>query len=171
MMRPALFLDRDGVINEEAGYLSRFDQVQFVPGIASLISTANRIGYCVVVVTNQAGIGMGLYTEADFEALMAELRAALRKQGAEIDAVYFSPFHPERGLGRYRRATDCRKPGPGMLLRAQEELRLDLRRSVLVGERGPARHAGAAGGGGGGFVVGGPGAGRLPIVLSATWGR
>ncbi len=133
--RPALFLDRDGVINEEVHYLYRWEDCQFVEGIVPLLQTANRLGYFTCVVTNQAGIGRGMYTEADFHLLMDRMRAALLEQGARLDAVYFSPYHPEHGLGDYRRESDCRKPGPGMLLRAAEEHGLDLRRSILVGDR------------------------------------
>ena len=144
--RPALFLDRDGVINEETGYLHRFQDVRFVPGAADLIRAANARGMPVIVITNQAGIGRGLYTEAQFHTLMAAMRDALRQQDAHLHAVYFSPFHPEHGLGDYRRDTECRKPKPGMLLQAAQEHGLDLARSVLVGDRCSDIQAGAAAG-------------------------
>ncbi len=144
--RPALFLDRDGVINEEIGYLHRFEDVRFVEGIVPLVQTANQLGYFVCVVTNQAGIGRGLYTEEQFQQLMRQMRAALELQGARLDAVYHSPFHPEHGLGEYRRETACRKPSPGMLLRAATEHGLDLGRSVMVGDRCSDMVAGAAAG-------------------------
>ena len=134
-LRPALFLDRDGVINEEIGYLHRFEDVRFIPGAADLIRTANAANMPVVVITNQAGIGRGLYTEAQFHTLMQAMRNALATGNARLDAVYFSPFHPEHGLGDYRRDTDCRKPMPGMLLRAAAEHGIDLAASVLVGDR------------------------------------
>ncbi len=142
----ALFLDRDGVINEEAGYLHRFEDVRFVDGIVPLLQTANRLGWFTCVVTNQAGIGRGLYSEQQFHDLMQAMRAALAEQEARLDAVYFSPFHPEHGLGEYRRDSDCRKPKPGMLLRAAEEHGLDLSRSAMVGDRCSDMQAGAAAG-------------------------
>ncbi|WP_419805696.1 D-glycero-alpha-D-manno-heptose-1,7-bisphosphate 7-phosphatase [Terriglobus sp.] len=145
-LRPALFLDRDGVINEEVGYLHRYEDVRFVPGAADLISTANAASMPVIVITNQAGIGRGLYTEAQFHTLMQAMRDALQQQSATIDAVYFSPFHPEHGLGDYRRDTECRKPKPGMLLRAAAEHGIDLAASVLVGDRCSDIEAGAAAG-------------------------
>ena len=145
-LRPALFLDRDGVINEETGYLHRFEDVCFVTGAADLVRTANALDMPVIVITNQAGIGRGLYTEAQFHLLMRSMRDALLQENARLDAVYFSPFHPEHGLGEYRRDTECRKPRPGMLLRAAAEHAIVLTRSVLVGDRCSDIQAGAAAG-------------------------
>ncbi len=145
-LRPALFLDRDGVINEEIGYLHRFEDVRFVDGAADLVRTANRLRMPVVVITNQAGIGRGLYSEAQFHALMSAMRGALATQGAQVDAVYYSPFHPEHGIGEYQRDTECRKPKPGMLLQAAAEHGIDLAASVLVGDRCSDVQAGAAAG-------------------------
>ena len=145
-LRPALFLDRDGVINEEVDYLWTWDRCRFVDGIIPLLQTAHRLGYFVAVVTNQAGIGRGMYTEADFHALMDRMSEELAKSGVHFDAVYFSPFHPVHGLGEYKRETDCRKPGPGMMLRAGREHGLDLSQSVLVGDRCTDMQAGAAAG-------------------------
>lgn len=131
----ALFLDRDGVVNEEIGYLSRTEDVRFVPGIFSLCRTARRLGYQIVVVTNQSGIARGLYTVADFEKLMTWMRSEFAQEEVELDAVYFCPYHPEHGLGEYRREHQDRKPGPGMLLRAGRELGVELRASIMVGDR------------------------------------
>lgn len=146
VLRPALFLDRDGVINKEIGYLHRFQDVRFVAGAAELIRSANALAMPVIVITNQAGIGRGLYTEDQFHALMRAMRGALHQQTAHLDAIYFSPFHPEHGVGDYRRDTTCRKPGPGMLLRAAEEHGIALNESVLVGDRCSDMEAGAAAG-------------------------
>lgn len=146
MSRPALFLDRDGIINLEIGYLHRFEDVRFVPGIVPLVQRANQLGLFTCVVTNQAGIGRGLYTEDDFHRLMDRMRSALLDQNARLDAVYFSPFHPEHGIGDYRRNTDCRKPAPGMLLRAAREHDLDLTSSIMVGDRCSDVAAGASAG-------------------------
>ncbi len=145
-MQRALFLDRDGVINEEVGYLHRIEDVRFVPGIVQLLRTARELGMFTCVITNQAGIGRGLYSENDFQMLMKEMRAALAAKGAFLDAVYHSPFHPEHGLGKYRRDTECRKPKPGMLLQAAHDHDLDLSQSVLVGDRCSDLAAGAAAG-------------------------
>jgi D-glycero-D-manno-heptose 1,7-bisphosphate phosphatase len=131
----ALFLDRDGVVNEEVGYLHRAEDVRFVDGIFSLCRTAVALGYRLIVVTNQAGIARGFYTEGDFERLMVWMRAALLAEGVELDAVYFCPFHPEHGVGEYKREHEDRKPGTGMLRRGAREFGVSLADSVMVGDR------------------------------------
>jgi D-glycero-D-manno-heptose 1,7-bisphosphate phosphatase len=131
----ALFLDRDGVINEEVGYLHRAEDVRFVEGIFSLCRTAASLGYRLIVVTNQAGIARGFYTEADFESLMVWMRSAFEAEGVKLDAVYHCPFHPEHGVGQYKREHEDRKPGPGMLRRGAREFAIELGESVLVGDR------------------------------------
>jgi D-glycero-D-manno-heptose 1,7-bisphosphate phosphatase len=131
----ALFLDRDGVVNEEVGYLHRADEVQFVDGIFSLCRTAVGLGYRLIVVTNQAGIARGYYSEPDFDVLMEFMRGELRAEGIELDAVYYCPFHPEHGVGEYKREHEDRKPGTGMLRRGARDFRVELSESVLVGDR------------------------------------
>ncbi len=145
-MRPALFLDRDGVVNEELGFLSRPDQVRFVPGIFELTRAAQDRGYRLVIVTNQSGIGRGLYSEAEFRALMTWMSAEFAERGVTIDGVYFCPHHPEHGIGDYQRDCDCRKPGPGMLLKAARDHGIDLARSILIGDRFTDIQAGRAAG-------------------------
>ena len=132
---PALFLDRDGVINQEIGYLYRAEHVRWVEGIFPLARTAVRLGYRLVVVTNQAGIARGLYSTADFEALMRWMGDEFVRQGAPLTAVYHCPYHPEHGLGEWKRDHEDRKPGPGMPLRAAREHGVDLSRSVMIGDR------------------------------------
>jgi D-glycero-D-manno-heptose 1,7-bisphosphate phosphatase len=131
----ALFLDRDGVVNEEVGYLHRAEEVRFVDGIVPLCRTAAQLGYRLIVVTNQAGIARGYYTELDFHLLMEFMRQELRAQGVELDAVYFCPFHPEHGTGEYKREHEDRKPGTGMLRRGAREFGEELSESVMVGDR------------------------------------
>jgi D-glycero-D-manno-heptose 1,7-bisphosphate phosphatase len=135
MKARALFLDRDGVVNEEVGYLHRAEEVRFVDGIFSLCRTAVGLGYRLIVVTNQAGIARGYYTEADFEVLMEFMRGELRSEGVELDAVYYCPFHPEHGVGKYKQEHEDRKPGTGMLRRGAREFGVELDESVLVGDR------------------------------------
>lgn len=132
---PALFLDRDGVINHEVGYLFRPEDVRWVEGIFALCRTASTLGYRLVVVTNQSGIARGYYSMDDFDALTTWMRGEFRQQGVVLDAVYCCPYHPEHGLGEYRREHEDRKPSPGMLRRAASELGVDLRASVMVGDR------------------------------------
>lgn len=131
----ALFLDRDGVINQEVGYLHLPEQVRWVPGIFSLCRTAVDLGYQLVVVTNQAGIGRGLYTQTQFDDLTAWMHAEFAARDTPLAGTYHCPYHPTHGLGDYKREHEDRKPSPGMLLRAARDLHLDLTRSVLVGDR------------------------------------
>jgi D-glycero-D-manno-heptose 1,7-bisphosphate phosphatase len=142
--RPALFLDRDGVINVDYAYVHRPQDFHFVDGIFDLCREAKRLGYRIFVITNQAGIGRGYYTEQDFHDLTAWMQARLREEGAEVDAVYFSPYHPEHGIGAYKKESDCRKPGPGMLRQAAAEFEIDFARSVLVGDKYSDVQAGVA---------------------------
>jgi D-glycero-D-manno-heptose 1,7-bisphosphate phosphatase len=123
------------VVNEEVGYLHRAEEVRFVDGIFSLCRTATELGYRLIVVTNQAGIARGYYSELDFEALMEFMRGELRAEGVELDAVYYCPFHPEHGVGKYKREHEDRKPGTGMLRRGTQEFGVELSESVLVGDR------------------------------------
>jgi D-glycero-D-manno-heptose 1,7-bisphosphate phosphatase len=134
-LHKALFLDRDGVINHEVGYLHRAEDVVWMDGIFPLCRTAISLGYKLVVVTNQSGIGRGLYTQDDFDRLMDWMRAEFVRQGAPLEAVYSCPYHPREGIGDYQREHEDRKPGPGMLLRAARDLALDLSGSILVGDR------------------------------------
>ena len=134
MKRPALFLDRDGVINVEYGYVYRREDFVFVEGIFELVKTANDLGFLVIVVTNQAGIGRGYYTEADFWMLMDWMKLEFEQKGARIDAIYFCPFHPD-GIGKYRKESECRKPNPGMLFQAAEDWNIDLPKSVMIGDK------------------------------------
>ena len=134
-MKRALFLDRDGVVNHEIGYLHQAKDVLWVDGIFSLCRAARSLGYTIIVVTNQSGIARGYYTQADFDALTAWMRAELEREGAAVDAVYSCPYHPEHGVGEYKREHEDRKPGPGMLRRGAREFGVDLSQSVMVGDR------------------------------------
>ena len=134
-MRKALFLDRDGVINIEKHYLHKIEDFEFSPGIIEVMRQYQQEGYALVVVTNQSGIGRGYYTEEAFWKLTEWMKQTLAAQGVIIEGVYFSPYHPEKGVGEYRRESDCRKPGPGMLLKAAEEMELDLGASMLLGDK------------------------------------
>jgi D-glycero-D-manno-heptose 1,7-bisphosphate phosphatase len=143
---PALFLDRDGVVNKEKGIFWRSDLIEFMPGIFELVGDANRLGLRVVIITNQSGIGRGLFSEAQFSDLMHWMCDKFVERGAHIDAVYFSPFHPTAGVGVYRRDSDCRKPNPGMFFSAMADFDINLRASIMLGDNDSDMRAAAAAG-------------------------
>jgi D-glycero-D-manno-heptose 1,7-bisphosphate phosphatase len=130
----AVFLDRDGTINEEVGYLDRLEKLRLVPGAAEAIRLINRSGMKAVVVTNQSGVARGFFTEAFVDEVHAHLREMLREEGASLDGFYFCPHHPLEGRGVYLRHCNCRKPSPGLLLQAIEELSLEPECSYMIGD-------------------------------------
>lgn len=146
MKNPALFLDRDGVINVDHGYVHTPEEFEFVEGIFELVAAAKRAGYLVIIVTNQAGIGRGYYSETQFHTLTNWMKKRFDAHGGNIDAVYFCPYHPKHGIGKYLRESDCRKPGPGMLLLAERELKIDMTRSIFIGDKPSDMAAGRAAG-------------------------
>ncbi|MGQ9861555.1 MAG: D-glycero-alpha-D-manno-heptose-1,7-bisphosphate 7-phosphatase [Thiobacillaceae bacterium] len=144
--RRALFLDRDGVINVEKNYVHRIEDFEFLPGIFELCATARELGYLIVVITNQAGIGRGYYTEAAFQRLTEWMLGAFRARGIDIARVYHCPYHPTAGVGEYKRESFDRKPNPGMIFKAKHELGLDLAQCVLIGDKDSDVEAGRAAG-------------------------
>ncbi|MBM3553986.1 MAG: HAD-IIIA family hydrolase [Alphaproteobacteria bacterium] len=148
--RPALFLDRDGVLVEEVHYLHRVEDARLVPGAAAVVAAANARDIAVVVVTNQAGIGRGYYGWDEFAAVQWRIMDELGRAGARLDMVLATPFH-EEAIAPYRVADHpTRKPNPGMLLAARDDLGVDLARSWIVGDRASdieaGKRAGLAGG-------------------------
>ena len=131
----ALFLDRDGVINVDVGYIWRPEDFIFQDGVFEACREARALGFHLVVVTNQAGIGRGLYSEEEFQRLTEWMCARFTDQDVDIARVYHAPTHPEEGIGIYKRESIDRKPGPGMLLKARDALGLDMAASALVGDR------------------------------------
>ncbi len=129
-----MFLDRDGVINLDHGYVFEPERFDFVPGIFELVRHANDIGWPVVVVTNQSGIARGMYSEAAFSDLMAWVQECFAEHGAQIDDLRYCPHHPDAVIGRYRKRCECRKPATGMFLAAAAQLGLDMAGSLMVGD-------------------------------------
>ncbi len=144
--RPALFLDRDGIINVDHDYVFQRENFEFIDGIFDLCRCAGKLGYRIFVITNQAGIGRGYYTEQNFHDLTAWMCEVFRSEGVHIDKVYFCPFHAEHGIGKYKIDSPFRKPGPGMILQAASEFDIDLPGSVLLGDRVTDVQAGIAAG-------------------------
>lgn len=131
----AIFLDRDGTINEEVGYLDSPDRLVIFPSTFEAVRLINQSGLKAIVVTNQAGVARGLFDEDLVEKIHAALREVLRQKGAFIDAFYYCPHHPTEGAPPYRQTCDCRKPAPGLFLQAARELNLDLSASWMIGDR------------------------------------
>ena len=128
----ALFLDRDGVINLDYGYVHRVRDFEFVPGIFELVKMTSKK---VVVITNQSGIGRGYYTKKDFDEVTKFMEQEFSSKAKPIEKVYHCPFHPEAALPAYRSDHFDRKPNPGMFLKAEKELNLDMRRSIMIGDK------------------------------------
>ena len=154
MSRRAVFLDRDGTINVEKNYLHRMEDWEWIPGAVDAIRELNHAGYLVIVVTNQAGIARGMYSEEDVRTLHRTIDSELAGRDAHIDAYYYCPHHPDHG-GRI--SCDCRKPAPGMILRAARDWDIDLSRSYMVGDKPADMEAGLA-------------AGVTPIVVATGYG-
>jgi D-glycero-D-manno-heptose 1,7-bisphosphate phosphatase len=133
-MRRAVFLDRDGTIVEDTGYLHEREKARFLPGAIKAIRLLNGDGLIVIVVTNQAGIARGYYTEEAVNELHKYMRDVLAEQGAVIDAFYYCPHHIEGTIERYRQACYCRKPNPGMLEQAASDFGIELGSSFVIGD-------------------------------------
>jgi D-glycero-D-manno-heptose 1,7-bisphosphate phosphatase len=133
LRRRAVFFDRDGVINEDLGYVHMPEQFRFLPGAPDAIRWLNQHGWLAIVATNQSGIGRGLYSEEDFLRLTRWIDQRLAEFGAHLDATYYCPHHPTEAQLPYRIDCQCRKPAPGMILRAIAEWQIDPARSLLIG--------------------------------------
>ena len=141
-----MIFDRDGVLNIDVGYAHRPDQIVWVEGAVQAVRAVNEAGLLALVATNQAGVARGLYSEADIAALHAWMTAELAGQGARIDAFAYCPYHPDGTVEAYRRQSEHRKPGPGMILELIQRFGLDPARAVLIGDRDSDIQAAAAAG-------------------------
>jgi D-glycero-D-manno-heptose 1,7-bisphosphate phosphatase len=147
-MKKALFLDRDGVVNKEIGHLFQKKDFVFLDGIFEVCARFQNKGFLIIIVTNQAGIAKGLYTEADYRSLTNWMTGKFNKKSVKIDAVFHCPHHPE-----YSSKCNCRKPLPGMFLSAQEELGISLKESIMVGDKNTDIEAAISAGVGKNFLV------------------
>lgn len=143
---PAIFLDRDGTINVDHGYVHEIDDFQFIDGVIEAMQELKIMGFALVVVTNQSGIARGKFTEDQFMQLTEWMDWSLADREVELDGIYFCPHHPEGMAGEYRQDCDCRKPKPGMLLDAQRFLNIDMAASYIVGDKAEDMLAGQAAG-------------------------
>ncbi len=160
---PAAFLDRDGVINFDAGYVHGWSEFRFLPGVVEALRQLQTLGYRLIVITNQSGIARGMYTEAAYQALTAQLKDSLREQGVTLAQVYHCPHHPDGRVAEYRSDCDCRKPRTGMIEQALRDFDIDLSGSVLVGDKPSDIEAGIAAGIGRRFLVRCNGEGERPV--------
>lgn len=132
---PAIFLDRDGTINHDHGYVYEIDNFQFIEGAIEAMLELKKMGYALILVTNQSGIARGLFTEAQFLALTEWMDWSLIDRGVELDGIYYCPHHPPAIEQKYRQICNCRKPKAGMLLSAQKQLNIDMKASYMVGDK------------------------------------
>ena len=155
LLQPAIFLDRDGVLNVDTGYPSRFADIIWMEGAAEAVKLCNDAGFLVFIVTNQSGVARGYFPEGAVTELHVEMRAALLAEGARIDDIRYCPHLGDAVQEAYRRDCDCRKPKPGMLLDLMSKWPVDPARSFLVGDNKSDLDAAAASGIGGHLFTGG----------------
>lgn len=147
MKKPAVFLDRDGTVNREVGFLDRMDRLELLPGVAEAMRSLQQAGYLPVIVTNQSGIARGYYSERRLKRIHGRLRRMLRRLGIKPAGIYYCPFYPGPArIKRYRQVSELRKPAPGMLLHAAARLNIDLAASWMIGDRPSDIGAGKAAG-------------------------
>jgi len=142
----AVFLDRDGVVNKDNGYVSQVDDFEFIDGVIEACKELKEKGYLLVLITNQSGIARGYFTEEQFHTLTEWMDWSLADRGVDLDGIYYCPHHAEKGAGEYKVDCDCRKPKPGMLFSAIEELNIDVKKSILIGDKVSDIQAGIAAG-------------------------
>ncbi|ACH66045.1 D,D-heptose 1,7-bisphosphate phosphatase [Aliivibrio fischeri MJ11] len=135
MSKPAVFIDRDGVINVDRGYVHKRDDFEYIDGVFEATKKLKEIGYLLVLVTNQSGIARGMFTEDQFEILTEWMDWNFADNGVDFDGIYYCPHHPEATVEKYKEACDCRKPNPGMLVSAQRFLDIDMENSIMIGDK------------------------------------
>ncbi|MGF1760520.1 D-glycero-beta-D-manno-heptose 1,7-bisphosphate 7-phosphatase [Photobacterium sagamiensis] len=135
MAKPAVFIDRDGVINVDHGYVHTVDDFEYIEGVFDACKKLKEMGYMLVLVTNQAGIARGMYTEDEFLSLTEWMDWNFVDHGVEFDGIYYCPHHPTEGQGDYKQDCECRKPKPGMFISARDFLKIDMANSVMIGDK------------------------------------
>ncbi|MDV5171775.1 D-glycero-beta-D-manno-heptose 1,7-bisphosphate 7-phosphatase [Photobacterium rosenbergii] len=135
MAKPAVFIDRDGVINIDHGYVHTTDDFEYVEGVFEACKKLKAMGYMLVLVTNQSGIARGMFTEDEFLTLTEWMDWNFVDNGVEFDGIYYCPHHPTEGKGDYLQDCNCRKPKPGMFISARDFLKIDMAGSVMIGDK------------------------------------
>ena len=135
MSKIAVFIDRDGTMSEEVGYVNHISRFKLLENTAAAVKLLNEAGVLAIVATNQAGVARGYFEEPMINKVHEKLKNELAKSGASVDAIYYCPHHPSAGKPPYRAECNCRKPKPGMILRAREDFDIDLSRSYMVGDK------------------------------------
>lgn len=153
MTNKVLFLDRDGVVNVDHGYLYEPEKFEFIDGVFAGCQKFQQAGFKIIIITNQSGIGRGYYTEQDFTNLSSWMVAQFAKNDIDILHVFFCPHHPEKAKPPYLKNCDCRKPAPGMLLNAKRQYQIDMEQSIMVGDKGSDMNAAVNAGVGKKFLV------------------
>lgn len=133
-MRRALFLDRDGILNVDHGYIGNPDEIEFIPGVVNFLKKVTRLGFLLVIVTNQSGIARGYFSEVEYGLVESRLVDLFSDEGVVFSGIYHCPHHPD-GIGDLAIFCDCRKPAPGLIIRASRDLDIDLSRSVMIGDK------------------------------------
>lgn len=146
LTNPAVFIDRDGVINKDHGYISKVDDFEYIDGVFEACRAFKKMGYLLVLVTNQSGIARGYFTEDEFLTLTEWMDWNFADEGIELDGIYYCPHHPTEGNEIYRQDCACRKPKPGMFLSAADFLKIDMSRSVMIGDKAADMQAAIAAG-------------------------
>ncbi|PMH37495.1 D-glycero-beta-D-manno-heptose-1,7-bisphosphate 7-phosphatase [Vibrio sp. 10N.286.49.B3] len=135
MAKPAVFLDRDGVINVDHGYVHDEHDFEYIDGVFEAAQAFKKMGYLLVLVTNQSGIARGKFSEDRFLSLTQWMDWNFVDNGVELDGIYYCPHHPEHGIGEYKQDCECRKPKPGMFISARDFLKIDMQNSVMIGDK------------------------------------
>lgn len=131
----AVFLDRDGTINEDKGYLYRIEDFVYLDGVVEALRLFHKMGFLIIIITNQSGIARGYYTEKDMEKLHKWLVEDLTEKGVPVAGIYYCPHHPESKIEKYRKDCQCRKPGTALFKQAAEELQIELEKSYAIGDK------------------------------------
>jgi D-glycero-D-manno-heptose 1,7-bisphosphate phosphatase len=163
-MNKAVFLDRDGTIIEDVGYLNNPNQIKFIPGSLEAIKLLQNAGFKVIVITNQAGVARGLVSEDMLQTIDKVMHKLILSSGTHLDGIYYCPHHKEHGVYPYKQACECRKPQPGLLKKASHDLQLDLSQSYLVGDKATDIEAGQRAGTKTIYVASGPHENKLATL-------